>query len=595
MTITKQNWFKRSISFMLAVVMLLSMSAISAFAQDAKAATEKYTVPIKSLETSAPIKPVKEAFNKAFGDSVTVTVNEDGTKTAHIKNHHMVIDFLGAKYDANVASIVDADTSIEGVQNATILSTKEEVYTKGIGSSEKIKITVPDEFIIPLNLDKNGSQNISITVDFMDSAMHGGKPSPTTVTLTLDMDNAVVDTSELKSLIEEYEKIAKENYTDDSYAALQTAIKKAKDVVSAPQSIENVNAIIKELKTAKENLKYNGADYTAVNNAIAKIPADSSIYTKESWAAVESAKNAVVNGLDVSKQETVNGYADTIEKAISKLVLKDADYSVVENALNSVPADMSEYTDESAQKVKDAVAAIKYGLKADKQSEVNAMAAAITAAVAELKEKGNTSSENEKIDIDNLKDGTYEIPVDLWNSTQDKPSMAASSLNKTARIVVKNGEMTVYIYTKPMTFGAITASLQEMKAEQSNGKWVEAKVETKSKDGNPTCFSFSLDKLSEYVNTKVNPHVEMMGNKDLDARLKFNLDAIKMISDKADEKPLTPPAENNKGSQTGSNFNGVSPKTGESSNVAFCFAMMIASAGAVAVITSVKKRKTVEQ
>lgn len=591
MTITKQNWLKRSISFLLTIAMVLSIGAVNVFAQDTNK-TEKYTVPIKSLTTSAPIKPVKEAFNKAFGDSVTVTVNEDGTKTAHIKNHHMVIDFLGAKYDANVASIVDADTSIDGVQNATILSTKEEVYTKGIGSSEKIKITVPDEFIIPLNLDKNGSQNISITVDFMDSAMHGGKPSPTTVTLTLDMDNAVLDTSELQSLIEEYEKIAKENYTDDSYEALQTAIKKAKDVVSKPQSFENVNAMIKELKTAKENLKYNGADYSAVDKAIEKIPADSSIYTKESWDALEAAKKAVVNGLDSSKQEIVNSYATDIEEAISKLVLKDADYSVVEKAIASVPEDTSKYTDESVKKVKDAVEAVKYGLKADKQNEVNAMADAITAAVAELKMKDNSSSENnDVIDIKNLKDGIYEIPVALWHATQDKPSMAESSLNDTARIVVKNGQMTVYIYTKSMTFGTITASLQEMKVQHSNGSWESAKIETKGKDGNPNCFSFALDELNEYLTAKVNPHVALMENKDIDARLKFDLNSIKMISEKTDEKPLTPPTESVNYSQSNSNMNAVSPQTGNNTNIVFWYAMMITSAGFALVMLSINKRR----
>ena len=168
--------------------------------------------------------------------------------------------------------------------------------------------------------------------------------------------------------------------------------------------------------------------------------------------------------------------------------------------------------------VKDAVAAVVRGLKANEQQKVNQMAADISKAVAALEKKstqgteGGETTEDTTIDLDNLQDGTYEIALALWNSTQNKASMAASSLNGTARIVVKNGIMTVYIYTKPMTFGSITASLQEMKVEQSDGSWVEAVVETKSSDGNPTCFSFSLDQLQEYVNVKVNPHVEMMGN-----------------------------------------------------------------------------------
>lgn len=586
MTITKNNLFKRSISFLLTVVMVLSMGAVSAFAQESKAA-QKYTVPIKSLTTAAPFQPIKDAFAKAFGKDVIVTVNEDGTKTARIKNHHMVIDFFGAKYDANVSSIVDADDTVEGIQKPIIHSTKEEVYTNGIGSSEKVKITVPDEFSIPLNLDEKNSQKISITVDFMD-AMKGGKPSPTTVTLTLDMDKATVDTSELQKLIDEYSQITNENYTEESFAKLGAAIEKAKGVVANPENADNVAAMIKELKAAKEGLKYQGADYTAVDKAIEKIPADSSIYTEDSWAALETAKNAVENGLDKTQQEKVNGFAAAIEKAISELVLKDADYSEVEKAIKSVPEDLEKYTEDSVQKVKDAVNAVQYGFKADKQSEVNAMAAAITAAVAELKLKDDNSSNggiDDVIDIKNLKDGIYEIPVALWNATQDKPSMAASSFNEIARIVVKDGKMTVYIYTKPMTFGAITASLQEMKVQQVNGKWVEAKVETKSNDGNPNCFSFELDELNEFLTAKVNPHVDIMGNQDIDARLKFNLSAIKMVSDNADEKPLAPPTEN------GNSANAVSPNTGNNANIAVWYVLMFTSAGALLAMLSINKRK----
>lgn len=353
--------------------------------------------------------------------------------------------------------------------------------------------------------------------------------------------------------------------------------------------------MIAELNDVKDCLKYKGADYTAVDAAIAKIPADSTIYTVESWAAVETAKNAVVNGLDITKQETVNGYATAIETAVSGLVLKDADYSLVDQAIASVPSDMSKYTNESVKKVNDAAAAVERGLKADKQTEVNAMATAITEAVAALQEK-STDSSDDKIDIANLEEGTYEIPVALWHATQDKASMAAASFNDTARIVVKNGEKTVYIYTKPMTFGAITASLQEMKVEQADGTWVNAVVETKSSDGNPTCFSFTLDELSQYVNAKVNPHVEMMGNQDLDARLKFDLASIKIVSEGIDEKPLTPPADTDNNTQNGNNTDINtdinSPQTGDNSNLVLWFVLLIASAGAIVVLTFVNKRRT---
>lgn len=595
----KSNWFKRGLSCMMAVVMLLTMNAVSVFAedtiQDNQNTIGQYIVPIASLVSAAPMQPVQKAFAEAFGESVTVIVKEDGTKVAQIKNHHMVVDmsvFGMGKYDANVVSIVDADASTVEIENATILSTKEEVFTAGLGATEGTPITVPDEFIIPLNLDENNAQKISITVDFMDAFIGGGNPYPTTVTLTLDMDSAVIDVSGLEALIAEYEAITDENYTEESFAKLTSALAKAREVAVNPESIENLNAMITELKTVKNSLEYKGADYSAVDTALAKIPADSSIYTEESWAAVETAKNAIVNGLDVNEQETVNGYAEAIESTISALVLKDADYSLVDQAIASVPADMSKYTDESVKKVKDAVAAVERGMKADKQSEVNAMANAITEAVAALKEKSSDSSDD-TIDITNLEDGVYEIPVALWHATQDKASMAAASFNGTARIVVKNGEITVYVYTQPMTFGAITASLQEMKIEQADGSWVNAVIETRSSDGNPTCFSFSLDELSQYVNIKVNPQVDIMGHQDLGARLKFDLVSIKAVSNETEEKPLTPPADTNQDTQISNNSDVVSPQTGDNSNPVLWFVLVIASAGMSVTMTLVKKRRTV--
>ena len=62
------------------------------------------------------------------------------------------------------------------------------------------------------------------------------------------------------------------------------------------------------------------ADYTEVNAAIAQIPGDLSVYTSESVAALNSAKNAVNWELPSAQQDTVDGYAAAIEAAIAGLV-----------------------------------------------------------------------------------------------------------------------------------------------------------------------------------------------------------------------------------------------------------------------------------
>ena len=70
---------------------------------------------------------------------------------------------------------------------------------------------------------------------------------------------------------------------------------------------------------------YTGADYTEVDEALAKIPADLSVYTDASAAAVENAKNAVVRGKLSTEQAAVDAMAAAINDAVAALEKKEAD------------------------------------------------------------------------------------------------------------------------------------------------------------------------------------------------------------------------------------------------------------------------------
>ena len=65
------------------------------------------------------------------------------------------------------------------------------------------------------------------------------------------------------------------------------------------------------------------ADYTAVDEAIAAVPADLSIYTDESAKAVTDAVNAVVRGKKASEQAAVDAMAKAVKDAVNALVLRD--------------------------------------------------------------------------------------------------------------------------------------------------------------------------------------------------------------------------------------------------------------------------------
>ena len=162
--------------------------------------------------------------------------------------------------------------------------------------------------------------------------------------------------------------------------------------------------------------------------------------------------------------------------------------------------------------------------------------------------------------------------------------MAASALKGNAKIEVKNGVYTMYIYTQPMTMGTITASLQEMKVFANNGSYTNAVVRKKDAQGNPTCFSFTMPHKDKFIKVKVNPHVEMMGNQDLDARILVDYSKLEKISDANSGKTVD---------LTSSTQYGSIVKTGDASQTMMYAVLAMMSAALIAVVLYDRKRKTV--
>lgn len=128
------------------------------------------------------------------------------------------------------------------------------------------------------------------------------------------------------------------------------------------------------------------------------------------------------------------------------------------------------------------------------------------------------------------KDGTYRVHVYLWNASQDQPSMAASAIIKEATVIVKDNQATMYINGQKMTMGTISAYLQELKIKQADGSYQKAEIYAKYADGNPQTFMFQLPSGDEMIQVLVNPHVAMMGNTDIEARLKIDYTSLQYIS-----------------------------------------------------------------
>ena len=111
-------------------------------------------------------------------------------------------------------------------------------------------------------------------------------------------------------------------YTDESVAALNTAVDgvvRGKAFVSQA----NVNAMAQAIEDAIAALQYKDADYTKVDEAIAKANALNKDNYKD-FSAVEAAVNAVVRGKNITDQAEVDAMAKAIEDAINALDRKSS-------------------------------------------------------------------------------------------------------------------------------------------------------------------------------------------------------------------------------------------------------------------------------
>ena len=151
------------------------------------------------------------------------------------------------------------------------------------------------------------------------------------------------------------------------------------------------------------------ADYSAVDAALDKIPADLTAYTDETVTALNNAKANVVRGKAFAEQSAVAAMAKAIEDAIAALQYKGADYTKVDEAIAKANAlNKDNYMDFSG--VEAAVNAVVRGKNITEQSEVDAMAKVIEEAINALVRKSSGGDDS---------DPTYAIEVgkDIRNGT----------------------------------------------------------------------------------------------------------------------------------------------------------------------------------
>ena len=233
--------------------------------------------------------------------------------------------------------------------------------------------------------------NITITAD---AATH---------TQTIAMTYLPADYTKVDEAIAKANALNKDNYKD--FSAVEAAVNAVvRDKNITEQS--EVDAMAKAIEDAIAALQYKDADYTKVDEAIAKANALNKNDYKD-FSGVEAAVNAVIRGKNLTEQTEVDAMAKTIEDAIAALQYKDADYTKVDAAIAKANAlKKADYKDFSG--VETAVKAVVRGKNIMEQSEVDKMAKAIEDAIAALEKKpastkpGTSDKSTQTSDTSNL-------------------------------------------------------------------------------------------------------------------------------------------------------------------------------------------------
>lgn len=351
----------------------------------------------------------------SFADVTTALANAEAVARDLTANDQAIIDDAAAALNAAIAALVEADADYSKVNAA---------------------ITAADAI---LNKKDGGVNSYS---DATLDAINAAKATVVTGLKKKDQDkvdamaaaiNAAISTAEFRAWdytainahIAAIEANDADYYDKDSYAAYLAA----KEALVMNYTYENyAKAKLQEINFLKVTVKAAAAaDYSAVEDAKAAFEAKKAAaeYTAESIAAVDAAIAKVVYGLNVNHQDEVDAFAAAINAAIDameEVVVEPADYSRIEVALHTIASlNKDDYTAASWAAI-DAALELVEGLAKDlpktQQSEVDAVAEALEAAIAGLEKKADYTA----LDAAILRAGTYDQnawTADTWAAVVD--------------------------------------------------------------------------------------------------------------------------------------------------------------------------------
>ena len=407
----------------------------------------------------------------------------------------------------------------------------------------------------PVNLVA-GTYQIEVTAD--NCKAYSGNITVTddaaTHTQNIAMTYLPADYTKVDAAIAKANALNKDEYKD--FSVVEAAVKTVVRDKNITEQTE-VDAMAKAIEDAIAALQYKDADYTKVDEAIAKANALNKDEYKD-FSGVEAAVKAVVRGKNITEQSEVDAMAKAIEDAIAALQYKDADYTKVDEAIAKANAlKKDEYKDFSG--VEAAVKAVVRGKNITEQSEVDKMAKAIEDAIAALQYK----------DADYTK---VDEAITKANALKKDDYKDFSGVKAAVKAVVRDKNITEQSEVDKMA-KAIEDAIADLKYKDADYTKVDAAIKKANalKKDDYKDFSGVKNAVKAVVRGK-----NITEQSEVDKMAKAIENAISALEKKpASAKPGT---------------SDKNPKTGYTSNLALWIALLFISGGA-AVGTMVVSRK----
>lgn len=235
-------------------------------------------------------------------------------------------------------AIVDAQT--KAIEDALIaLELKDADYSAYNAAVEKAKALDKSLYIDTTELNKLLAEDISgLTIldqDIVDTQTRAIEDALKNLVLK------PADYTEYNKAVDQAKSLDRSLYED--LTALDEALAvdvSGKNITEQAEVDTQAQAILDAISA----LTYKPADYSEVEKAIASIPENLSVYTDESVSALQEALNAADYSLNITEQETADGYVKTIMDAINGLELKPVAPPITDPTEPSDPAEPTEPT-----------------------------------------------------------------------------------------------------------------------------------------------------------------------------------------------------------------------------------------------------------